>query len=127
MGTYRSERTSGDERSREEQTSGDERSREEKTAQRTERGSDNETVTDQPGVPDEAREAPQHLDVRVERGNPSPEELAALIAVVGSAAGGPTEASIPERNMWGNPVEKLRYPKFSWQRVTLLERTYIRR
>jgi hypothetical protein len=85
------------------------------------------TVSDQPGAPDEARETPQHVDIRVERGNPTPEELAALIAVLGSAAGGPTEPSVPEHNLWGHPVDKLRLPKFSWQRVTLVERTHIRR
>ena len=29
--------------------------------------------------------------------------------------------------MWGHPVDKLRYAIFSWQRVTLLERTHMRR
>ena len=32
-----------------------------------------------------------------------------------------------EHNLWGHPVDKLRYAVFSWQRVTLLERTYMRR
>jgi Acyl-CoA carboxylase epsilon subunit len=84
-------------------------------------------MTDQPSAPDEARETPHHVDLRVERGNPTAEELAALIAVLGNAAGGPTEPTVPERNLWGHPVDKLRYPKFSWQRVTLLERTHLRR
>jgi hypothetical protein len=29
--------------------------------------------------------------------------------------------------MWGHPVDKLRYPVFSWQRVTLLERIHMKR
>jgi hypothetical protein len=29
--------------------------------------------------------------------------------------------------MWGHPVDKLRYAIFSWHRMTLLERTHMRR
>jgi hypothetical protein len=65
--------------------------------------------------------------IRVEHGNPTDEELAAVLAVLGSAAGGPTESGPKERNMWGHPVDKLRFAVFSWQRVTLLERTHMRR
>jgi hypothetical protein len=62
------------------------------------------------------------------KGNPTAEELAALIAVLGSAGiSGAAEPGPAERNMWGHPVDKLRYPIFSWQRVTLLERTHMRR
>jgi hypothetical protein len=65
--------------------------------------------------------------IAVLKGNPTEEELAALIAVLGSASGGPAEPTRPERNMWGHPVDKLRYPVFSWQRVTLLERIHMKR
>jgi hypothetical protein len=65
--------------------------------------------------------------IRVERGQPTDEEVAALIAVLGSTAGGPSEPGPQERNLWGHPVDKLRYAVFSWQRVTLLERTHMRR
>ncbi len=65
--------------------------------------------------------------IEVLKGNPSVEELAALIAVLGSAAGPRSEPAVPERSRWGLPVDKLRYPVFSWQRVTLLERTHLRR
>jgi Acyl-CoA carboxylase epsilon subunit len=69
----------------------------------------------------------QHVDIRVERGNPTDEELAALVAVLGSASGAQEQPALVERNLWGHPVDKLRYAVFSWQRVTLLERTHIRR
>ena len=72
-------------------------------------------------------EAGHEPHIRVERGRPTDDELAALIAVLGGAAGGHAEAGPTERNLWGHPVDKLRYPVFSWQRVTLLERTHIRR
>jgi hypothetical protein len=65
--------------------------------------------------------------IQVLRGEPTDEELAALIAVLGSAAGGGGEAAPPEHNRWGLPVDKLRYPVFSWQKITLLERTHMRR
>jgi hypothetical protein len=85
-------------------------------------------VTDQPGTPgDSDVTPPQHVDIRVERGNPTDEDVAALVAVLGSASGGQAEPGPTERNLWGHPVDKLRYPVFSWQRVTLLERTHMRR
>jgi hypothetical protein len=53
--------------------------------------------------------------------------LAALIAVLTAAAGGSGEPGPPEHNRWGLPVDKLRYPVFSWQKITLLERIHMRR
>jgi hypothetical protein len=65
--------------------------------------------------------------IRIERGEPTDEELAALVAVLGNVGGGAPEHGPKERNMWGHPVDKLRYSVFSWQRMTLLERTHMRR
>lgn len=65
--------------------------------------------------------------IQVLSGNPTDEELAALIAVLGSAVGGRSEAPPPEHSGWGLPVDKLRYPVFSWQTITLLERIHMRR
>ena len=65
--------------------------------------------------------------IRIERGEPTEEELAALVAVLGGAGGRAPEPGVAERNLWGHPVDKLRYAFFSWQRVTLLERTHMRR
>lgn len=76
-----------------------------------------------------AQEAPAAAEphIRVLKGNPTDEELAALVAVLGTAGAGAGETGARERNLWGHPVDKLRYPLFSWQRVTLLERTHLRR
>ncbi|MFB1295270.1 acyl-CoA carboxylase epsilon subunit [Mycobacterium sp. pW049] len=64
----------------------------------------------------------------VVKGEPSVEELAALVAVLASAGGGPQgEPGPQELNPWGHPVDKLRYDVTSWQRVTLLERMHMRR
>ncbi len=65
--------------------------------------------------------------IQVLKGKPTDEELAALIAVLGSAGGGAGEPGQPEHNRWGLPVDKLRYPVFSWQQITLRERTHMRR
>jgi Acyl-CoA carboxylase epsilon subunit len=43
--------------------------------------------------------------IRIERGEPVEEELAALVAVLGSAAGSAPEPGPQERNLWGHPVE----------------------
>jgi hypothetical protein len=61
------------------------------------------------------------------KGNPTDEELAALVAVLASGGGGHHEPGPQELNPWGHPVDKLRYNVTSWQRVTLLERTHMRR
>jgi hypothetical protein len=65
--------------------------------------------------------------IRVLMGNPTDEDLAALVCVLASASGGAEEPGPQELNLWGHPVDKLRYSVVSWQRVTLLERTHIRR
>nr|WP_231384009.1 acyl-CoA carboxylase subunit epsilon [Mycobacterium sp. UM_WGJ] len=65
--------------------------------------------------------------IKVLRGNPTDAEIAALVAVLGTAGGASAEAGPRDRNMWGHPVDKLRLPLFSWQRITLLERTHMRR
>jgi hypothetical protein len=65
--------------------------------------------------------------IQVVKGQPTEEELAAVIAVLASAAGEPAEPREAEQNLWGHPVDRLRYNVFSWQRVTLLERTHMRK
>ncbi|GAB3003989.1 acyl-CoA carboxylase subunit epsilon [Mycobacterium bourgelatii] len=73
-------------------------------------------------------EAGQHHEPHVEilKGHPTDQELAALVAVLGSI-GGPPPPPPPEPSRWGLPVDKLRYPVFSWQRITLQEMTHMRR
>jgi hypothetical protein len=65
--------------------------------------------------------------IKVVKGEPTEEELAALIAVLSSASSAPAEPREAEQNLWGHPVDRLRYATFSWQRVTLLERTHMRK
>lgn len=76
-------------------------------------------------VSDDAHAHDPH--VNVVKGKPTEEELAALVAVLGAASGAPAEPREAEQNLWGHPVDRLRYSVFSWQRVTLLERTHMRK
>lgn len=66
-------------------------------------------------------------ELRVLKGQPSDEDLAALITVLAGAGGGAEEPGPQELNLWGHPVDKLRYSAVSWQHITLVERTHMRR
>ena len=65
--------------------------------------------------------------IKVVKGVPTDAELAAVIAVLASASSAPAEPREAEQNLWGHPVDRLRYNVFSWQRVTLMERTHMRK
>ena len=65
--------------------------------------------------------------IKILKGNPSDEELAALVTVLAGAGGGRGEPGPQELNLWGHPVDKLRYSVISWQKTTQVERTHIRR
>lgn len=71
--------------------------------------------------------APAQTEIRIVSGEPTDEEIAALVAVFAAAGGGTSEPGPQELNPWGHPVDKLRYGLTSWQRVTLHERTHMRR
>ncbi len=62
------------------------------------------------------------------KGQPTVEEIAALVAVLAGADDATARDQGPqELNLWGHPVDKLRYNTSSGQRVTLLDRTHMRR
>jgi hypothetical protein len=66
--------------------------------------------------------------IKVVKGRPTDEEVAALVTVLAGAAGGVQEDAGPTtRDLWGHPVDRLRYSIFSWQRVTQVERVHVRR
>ncbi len=76
---------------------------------------------------EETTPATHEPHIKVLKGSPTDVELAALIGVLSAAGGGPTEPENAEANLWGHPVDRLRYQVHSWQRVSLLERTHLRR
>ena len=82
-------------------------------------------VSDDIETPDAGQ--PHEPHIRVLKGNPTDDEVAALIAVLGSAGGGSGEVGQREVSRWGLPVDKLRYSIFSWQKLTLVQRTHMRR
>lgn len=45
--------------------------------------------------------------IKVERGNPSPEQLAALVAVLSAVGGGEAEAPTDRRSAWSDPSWRL--------------------
>jgi hypothetical protein len=76
-------------------------------------------------VPEDTHAHDAHI--KVVNGAPTEQELAAVIAVLAGASSAPAEPREAEQNLWGHPVDRLRYTTFSWQRVTLLERTHMRK
>ncbi|QUR66598.1 acyl-CoA carboxylase subunit epsilon [Mycobacterium spongiae] len=69
---------------------------------------------------------PHEPHIEILKGHPTEQQLAALVAVLGSITPA-APAAAPEPARWGLPVDKLRYPVFSWQRITLQEMTHMRR
>jgi hypothetical protein len=86
--------------------------------------SDANDVDESASVTDEVKHEPH---IEVVKGQPTDDELAAVVTVLAAASGPAPEPREQEANLWGHPVDRLRYTTFSWQRVTLLERTHMRR
>jgi len=84
---------------------------------------DSATVSDEQQTRAQAHEP----HIQVVKGRPTDDEMAAVVTVLAASAGTPAEPREQEENLWGHPVDRLRYPTFSWQRVTLVERTHMRK
>jgi hypothetical protein len=63
--------------------------------------------------------------IQILRGEPTAEEVAALVAVLGCAGGAP-EPEQPERTRWGLPVDRLRFAMTNYQRLTFQQMTHMR-
>jgi len=81
--------------------------------------------TNDRAVTDE-NQRPHEPHIQVFKGQPTDEELAALIAVLGSAAGGAPKPEQCERTRWGLPVDRLRYAMSNYQRITLQQQVHMR-
>ena len=66
-------------------------------------------------------------EIKILKGNPTDEDLAALVTVLAGSGGGAGAPGPQELNRWGLPVDQLRYSLISWQRITQVERTHLRR
>lgn len=66
-------------------------------------------------------------DIQVLSGNPTDEEIAALVAALSALASKAEAAELKPRNLWAEPIDMLRYSPHSWQRVTLFERAKLAR
>jgi hypothetical protein len=63
--------------------------------------------------------------IQILKGQPTVEELAALIAVLGCASGAPAPAP-SERTRWGLPVDRLRFSMSNYQRLTMQQMTHMK-
>jgi hypothetical protein len=85
--------------------------------------SDDENAMPDAAGPDAT--GPHAPHIQVLKGRPTDAEVAALVAVLGSAVSG-GEPPTPVFSQWGLPVDKLRYSIHSWQRMSLQQRTHMR-
>lgn len=84
-----------------------------------------DAVTDAKADETAETQQPHEPHIEILKGQPTDEELAALIAVLGSVGGAP-EPGQPERTRWGLPVDRLRYAMSNYQRITLQQRLHMR-
>jgi hypothetical protein len=89
--------------------------------------SGNETNGQEPADDESVTPGQQHAPhIQVLKGNPTDDEVAALVTVLAGASGGGATGGKPEFSRWGLPVDKLRYAIHSWQRLSLVQRTHMR-
>jgi hypothetical protein len=86
----------------------------------------NETNDQAPVSAQQQTPQPHPPAIQVLKGNPTHDEVAALITVLAGISGGGGTQGQPEFSRWGLPVDKLRYAIHSWQRLTLVQRTHMR-
>lgn len=91
--------------------------------------SDNNDSNNPTAANSEMTEAPSHppeSPIRILKGNPSDEDIAALVTVLASVGSAP-ESQPTERTRWGLAVDKLRYGTSEYQRLTLQQMTHMKK
>jgi hypothetical protein len=68
---------------------------------------------------------PHEPHVQILKGQPTVEEVAALMAVLGGVGGATPKPEQRERTRWGLPVDRLRYAMSNFQRITLQTRVHM--
>jgi hypothetical protein len=71
-------------------------------------------------------EQPPAPRIEVLKGQPTDDEVAALITVLAGSSSGGGEQAPQVFSQWGMPVDKLRYSIHSWQRMSLQQRAHMR-
>ena len=64
--------------------------------------------------------------IQILRGQPTDEELAALIVVLGSVGRAPAAQVRNERTRWGLAVDRLRFAMSNYQRLTFQQMTHMK-
>ncbi|WP_406816853.1 acyl-CoA carboxylase subunit epsilon [Mycobacterium sp. M23085] len=82
-------------------------------------------MTEQTDTAAEDAAQPHEPHIQILKGEPTAEEVAALVAVLGCAGGVP-EPEQPERTRWGLPVDRLRFAMTNYQRLTFQQMTHMR-
>ncbi|OBF11557.1 acyl-CoA carboxylase subunit epsilon [Mycobacterium sp. 852002-10029_SCH5224772] len=87
---------------------------------------DQATVSDESGsAATEPASQAHEPHIQILKGQPTVEEVAALLAVLGCAGGAP-EPQQPEQTRWGLPVDRLRFAMSNYQRLTMQQMTHMR-
>lgn len=68
---------------------------------------------------------PHEPHIQILKGQPTAEEVAALLAVLGAAGAAP-EPPPAERTRWGLPVDRLRFAMTNYQRLTMQQMTHMK-
>ena len=91
--------------------------------------SDGSETNDQDAVSENAvtdeTQQPHEPHIQILKGEPTVEEVAALVAVLGCAGGAPAPEQ-PEQTRWGLPVDRLRFAMSNYQRLTMQQMTHMR-
>ena len=69
---------------------------------------------------------PHEPHIHILKGHPTHQELAALVAVLGSVGGAPEPAQ-PEPTRWGLPVDHLRFAMSNYQRLTMQQMMHMKK
>lgn len=87
----------------------------------------NELNDENGSQPTEAAPPAHEAHIRILKGHPTDEEVAALVAALASVGGGVPEPGEPERTRWGLPVDRLRFAMSNYQRLTFQQMTHMKR
>lgn len=70
---------------------------------------------------------PHEPHIRILKGQPTVEELAAVVAVLGSVGAASPEPTQPEHSRWGLPVDRLRFAMSNYQRLSMQQMMHMKR